>query len=81
MDPLSQRIFCRRKGACLNFSPAVAGFVSLNGDVEAEQGEVPWARQQLEPFSLELYLPDNVMDVQGGTTNWADALPASIFSK
>ena len=47
----------------MNFSPAVAGFVSLNGDVEAEQGEVPWTRQQLEPFGLGLYLPDNVMDV------------------
>jgi hypothetical protein len=47
----------------LNFSPAVAGFVSLNSDVEAGQGEVPWARQQLEPFGLGLYLPDNVMDV------------------
>jgi hypothetical protein len=37
--------------------------VSLNSDMEAEPGEVPGARQQLEPFGLGLYLLDNVMDV------------------
>lgn len=47
----------------MNFSPAVAGFVLLNSDVEAEQGEVPGARQRLEPFGLGLYLSDNVMGV------------------